>query len=293
MTAAQPLPGVPWYDISDPASAALDELAARFNFHELQIEDCRHRQQRAKTEEHSRYIFTVIKHLHDANDVEFDDLDIFLGPDYLVTVHDGENGVLSKVVARAKQDGITRTDKLFYVILDTVVDEYLPLLDTIAEQISDLESSVISNPSPDCLAQMLTLKRKLIAFRRAAAMMREVVNVLQRREGGHLGDDLDPYLRDVYDHLVRTVELIEMHRDLLTGSMDIYMSAVANRTNDVMKLLTVWGTVALPFVIVTGFFGMNLHLPFAQSRLGAAVAVGMMFAAASLILLYFRRKNWI
>ncbi len=111
---------------------------------------------------------------------------------------------------------------------------------------------------PDA-GQIFSLKRKLVDFRRVAGGMREVVNSLVRREKGLLGDDLDPYFRDIYDHIMRTVDMIETYRDLLSGALDIYLSAVANRTNEVMKVLTIWGTVALPLVIITGFFGMNLR----------------------------------
>jgi magnesium transporter len=122
--------------------------------------------------------------------------------------------------------------------------------------------------------------------------MREVVNSLTRREKGLLGDDLDIYFRDIYDHIIRTVELIETYRDLLSGALDIYLSAVANRTNEVMKVLTIWGTVALPMVIVTGFFGMNLKLPLANSEHGTAVAVALMAISTITILVYFKKKHW-
>jgi magnesium transporter len=113
-----------------------------------------------------------------------------------------------------------------------------------------------------------------------------------RREGGLVGDDLDPYFRDVYDHLVRTVDLVETQRDLLSGSLDIYLSAVANRTNEVMKVLTIYGTLALPLVVITGFFGMNLKLPWMQSPHGAWYVSGFLVLSMLLVLAYFKRKHW-
>jgi hypothetical protein len=155
----------------------------------------------------------------------------------------------------------------------------------LTEEISEVESVVLEAPEPAVLQRIFRLKRKLIEFRRIAANTRDVVNELIRREQGLLGDDLDPYFRDVYDHATRTVELIETYRDLLTGSLDIYLSAVANRTNEVMKVLTVWGTVALPLVIITGFFGMNLHLPWSNNPHGALYACILMMISTVLILL--------
>lgn len=290
-TAQQPLAGVAWYDVDDPNSPALDELARRFNLHELQIEDCRHRQQRAKTEEHERYLFSVLKNLKVNDTIAFDDLDVFLGRSFLVTVHAGASPILQRVTKRAQERQQSRLDWLVYAISDQIVDEYLPVLDRTAEEISQIESEVIKRPDPSMLRRIFRLKRKLIEFRRVCAGMREVMNSLMRREQGLLGDDLDPYFRDVYDHLVRTLDLVESYRDLLTGTLDIYLTSVANRTNEVMKALTVVGTLAIPLVVITGFFGMNLGLPWQESKYGALYATAAMAAAAWLAYTYLRRKG--
>jgi len=293
MDAQQPIRSLPWYDIGDPDSTALDELAQKFNLHPLQVEDCRHRPQRAKVEEHERYLFVVLKHLVPGKSAIFDDLDIFLGKDFLITVHSGKLGCAEKVEQRAKEMKASRLDQLFYVLVDLVVDDYLPVLDARAEDISDVESEVLRRPHPDVLSEILRLKRYLIEFRRIASAMREVVNALMRRQNNSLlGDDLDAYFRDIYDHLVRAVDLVESQRDLLTGSLDIYLSVIANRTNEVMKVLTVWGTLALPLVVITGFFGMNLALPWMHDPRGAEFAVALMVASSVMILIYFKRRGW-
>jgi magnesium transporter len=291
-TALQPIPNVSWYHVQDPASHDLDVLAERFRLHPLQIEDCRHRPQRAKGEEHDEYLFFVLKHLHYDTDLAFDDFDVFVGRDYLITVSKGETPFLDKVKERLKQDQVGRVDKVFYYLLDELVDAYMPVLDDIAEETGDIEAEVLETPDPPMLRRIFVLKRKLIEFRRISSGMREVVNGIIRREGGIMGDDLDPYFRDVYDHLVRTADLIETYRDLLTGSLDIYLSAVANRTNEVMKVLTVYGTVALPLVIITGFFGMNLKLPWTENPYGVLYAIGLMVLSTIGVLYYFRRKHW-
>lgn len=281
-----------WFDVADPASPELDELARRFGLHELQIEDCRHRPQRPKTEEHDHYLFTVLKHIHDGSELEFDDLDLFLGRDFLISVRSADATVTENVRARAGEEKVERLDRLFYLIVDQIVDGYQPVLDKLADEISEIEDVVLDRPDPETLARIFSLKRKLVEFRRVAGGMREVVNSLIRRENGIMGDDLDPYFRDIYDHIIRTVDLIETYRDLLSGALDIYLSAVANRTNEVMKVLTIWGTVALPLVIITGFFGMNLHLPWASSPYGASYAVALMAISTVVILVYFKKKGW-
>ncbi len=289
--AQQPLANIAWYDLSDPASPALDELARRYALHELQVEDVRHGGQRAKAEEHPRYIFSVLKPIQPGEALAFGDLYVFFGGEFLLTIHSGTSGVVEKLRRRAAGDSVTRLDRLLYLLVDTIVDEYIPVLDQVADEISDVESEVLHRPDPDMLKQIFRLKRKLIEFRRTSGSMREVVNALMRREHGFLGDDLDPYFRDVYDHLVRIVDLVETYRDLLTGSLDIYLSAVANRTNQVMKVLTVYGTIALPFVIITGFFGMNLKLPWAEDPHGATYAVLVMLGSGAIALWYFRSKG--
>ena len=284
----QPVPSLRWYDIPDPASSDLDQLAKQFTLHELDIEDCRHHPQRAKEEEHENYAFCILKRIHVKTELRFRDVCVFLGRDFLITVHTGETDLIDRIAKKGVEEKDTRLDRVFY----NIVDEYLPVLDATSEKISEMESGVIENPKPELLRQIFHLKRKLINFRRVVSEMRELVNAVLRREKGIVGDDLDHYFRDVYDHLVRTLDLIETNRDLLTGSLDIYLSAVANRTNEVMKVLTVWGTVALPMVIITGFFGMNLHLPWTQTPHGAWYATGLMIASTVGILIYFRRKGW-
>lgn len=289
-----------WFDVSDPNSPQLDELAKRFHLHELQIEDCRHRPQRPKTEEYPSYVFSVLKRLQctpskqggEELELWFRDVDVFLGRDFVITVHDGDNDLIERVRKRGEETGHQRVDRVLYLLVDTIVDEYQPVLDVLAEETSDIEAEVLEHPEPPMLRRIFRLKRKLIEFRRTASGMREVVNAMMRREHGLMGDDLDPYFRDIYDHLVRTLDLIETYRDLLTGSLDIYLSAVANRTNEVMKILTIWGTIALPVLLVTSFYGMNIKLPFQESAHAGALLALAMALVIFLIFYYFRRKHW-
>lgn len=290
--AQQILAGISWFDIADPGSPDLDEFGRRFHLHELQIEDCRHRPQPAKVDVYGNYVFAVLKHLHTDGRLIFDDFDVFLGSNFLITVHLGDCPLLTKLGQRVQQNRVERLDRIFYELIDLIVDEYLSFLDKSAEDISKLESEVFQSPDPNVLREIFRLKRKLIDFRRVASGMRDVVNAIIRREGGLVGDDLDPYFRDIYDHLTRVVDLVETHRDLLTGSLDIYLSAVANRTNEVMKVLTIYGTLALPLVIITGFFGMNLHLPWSNNAHGTWYVTGLMVLSIVLVLWFFKRKHW-
>jgi magnesium transporter len=288
----QPIAGLNWFDLDDPDSPELDKIAAQYGFHELEIEDVRHAPQRAKIDKHDPYIFAVFKELKRESQIRFTDFCVFLGNDFLITVHHGSSQTIPEVTHRATEKKTKRLDQIFYYVFDAIVDDYLPVLDAIAEETSSIEDEVIENPTPEMLRRIFSVKRELVYFRRVAGEMREAANSIARIEEGVVKDDLDHYFQDIYDHLIRTVELIESYRDLLSGSLDIYLSAVANRTNEVMKVLTVWGTVALPLVIITGFFGMNLPLPLQNKPHGTALAVGIMVLSTVVILMYFKKKRW-
>ena len=229
-----------WCDLQDPNDPELDVLAERYHLHPLHIEDCRHGDQRAKVEDGPNYIFVVLKPVHVNADGELDitDLDLFLGPDYLITVQEGTCPTLRAHVDQLKSsNNQTSAAQLFYRVVDGAVDSYLPVLDWFDESIDNLEELVLDQPSPEILQRILTTKRGLIELRRVLANTRDVAAHLQRLETELIPRDLWPFLRDVYDHLARHLDTVEMQRDLLTGALDIYLSSVANRTNQVMKVL--------------------------------------------------------
>ena len=336
------IPGVRWYHLSDPSSSALDQLAEHFGIHPLQVEDCRHRRQTARVEEHEKYTFIVIKVLaaapaekrsnrsaatsgsgqprrngagdsdsvtgpgppqslsSGAGRLKFEDFDIFLGPDYVFTVSGGESALVSTVGTRVRSEtALQNPERITHALVDTAVDHYLPALDHLGDFINRLEDRVIRNPAPPTLREIFRVKRVLLDFRRIATSMREVVNTLIRRydiphpgQRGVLERDLRFYYRDVYEHVVRVLDFIETYRDLLTGSLDIYLSAVANRTNEVMKILTLWGTIAMPLLVLTSFYGMNIRLPFEKEPY-ALIPIGLIMVVSTIIVfIYIRRKHW-
>jgi magnesium transporter len=326
------VPGIPWFHLSDPASSKLDELATHFGIHPLQIEDCRHRRQTARLEDHERYTFIVIKALAGGHSeraagfdgqqarrpsggstqgpaaegpisggvrLRFEDFDIFLGPDYVLTMDEGRCTLVSSLATRvAAEPALQNPDRIAHALIDSAVDQYLPALDRLGDWIDRLEDRVLTRPAPATLREIFRLKRVLLDFHRVATAMREAVNRLVRRDdalpsGTRPADrELRLYYRDVYDHLVRIIDSVEVYRDLLTGSLDIYLSAVANRTNQVMKILTIWGTIALPMVIVTSYYGMNVKLPFQDYPHILLVQAGLMLGSSLAILYYFWRKHW-
>jgi len=182
---------------------------------------------------------------------------------------------------------------LFYKIMDATVDAYAPVLDWFNEAIDEIEDVVLEKPLPATVQRIFSLKRGLIELRRVLTNMRDLAGQLQRLETELIQRDLWPFLRDLYDHLARGVEMVEMHRDLLAGTMDIYLSSVANRTNQVMKVLTVLGTIALPAIVISGFFGMNTkNLPWVDSPHATEIAAGLMVVTTIGLLVLLKKFHW-
>ena len=287
-----------WHNILDPDSPELDRLAERYHLHPLHIEDCRHRDQNAKIEEADGYIFTVMKGLRcDGSGVlEAADFDIFLGADFVITVVETdwpEFCSLAGEVKKSKGSNL-RADQIYYQLVDHVVDSYLPILDRYDDLIDGLEDKALGKASPETLSEIFTAKRNLILLRRVLINTRDVAGHLQRTEASLIQRDMWPFLRDVYDHVTRNLDTVEMQRDLLTGALDVYLSSVANRTNQVMKILTVLGTIFLPAVVVTGFYGMNVQgLPGASSAHGMAIAVGVIVGSTALLLVMLKHFDWL
>lgn len=285
-----------WHDLRDPNDPELDVLAERFHLHPLHVEDCRHGKQRAKVEESGDYIFVVLKPVHvtDTGELQITDLDLFLGHEYLITVQAGECPTLRDYLDHLRAtSNQSRSDQLFYKIMDGVVDAYLPPLDWFNEAIDGIEDAVLERPSPAMLQTIFAAKRSLIELRQLLSNTRDVAGHLQRLETELIQRDLWPFLRDVYDHLARNLDMVEMQRDLLAGAMDIYLSSVANRTNQVMKVLTVMGTVALPSIVISGFYGMNTKgLPWINSPHGTEIAVGLMVVATVGLLIMLKKFDW-
>ena len=285
-----------WHEIRDPQDPELDRLAARYRLHPLHIEDCRHRNQSAKVEESRGYLFAVLKTvtLEPDNSLTEGDLDLFLGRDFLITVEEAKCPPVRQLLddVRKAASGL-RADQVFYRITDGIVDSYLPVLDRFSELIDGLEDQVLDRPTPDALARIFDSKRSLILLRRVLVNTRDVAAHLQRSESDLIHREMWPFLRDVYDHVARNLDLVEMQRDLLTGTLDIYLSSVANRTNQVMKVLTVLGTIALPALVISGIYGMNLKgLPWADSPHGTVLVSSIMLATTAVLLLILRMFRW-
>jgi magnesium transporter len=284
-----------WHDIADPNDPELDRLAAQYQLHPLHVEDCRHRGQRGKVEEAPGYEFVVLKpvEVSAGEELAFHDLDIFLGIDWVITVREGDPQTSGNLLQPIRAAASLSPAQVLYRIFDATVDSYLPVTDRIDDVIDELEELVLADPKPDVLVRIFNARRRLIELRRILTNTRDVAAHLYRTEHRLIPSELLPFLRDVYDHVARNLDLVETQRDLLAGAMDVYLSSVANKTNQVMKVLTVLGTIALPVLVISGYFGMNLKgLPFGESVYGTLIVSGLMIVTTILLLALLRLLKW-
>lgn len=286
-----------WHEIHDPQSPELDQLATKYGLHPLHVEDCRHRNQNAKLEAQNNYLFIVLKIVSMSKEcvIEMDDLDFFLGPDYLITVKEKDCPTTAEVMKRARSfPDQLRPDQVLYRLLDLVVDSYSAILDGVSDKIDDMEDQALTPTSSEMLQEIFDTKRAMIQLRRMLANTRDVVGHILRNEFPLLKPDLQPFFRDVYDHLARNLDTVEVYRDLLTGATELYLSSVANRTNQTMKVLTIFGTLATPALVITGIYGMNIkHLPFAENPHSFAIVTGIMLGTSALLIGILRKFRWL
>ncbi len=296
---------MPWYELNSADDPKLDELAARYHLHPLHIEDSRSPDERIKVDQTATYTFAVLKPIRldkagpdGEPNVSFSTIDIFAGnhegEPFFITIAEPNCPSTEEALARARREGQDdKPARLLYLILDTIVDLYFPAIDEYDERIDELEDRVISNPFPDTLQRVFALKRQLTDLRRALVATRDAALHLQRDPDSIIDAEQQPFVRDIYDHIVRLLDSVETQRDLVNNSLDIYLSSVANRTNEVMKVLTVLGTIVLPAIAISGIYGMNLKgLPFEDSPHGAAYVAGMTVICTVALLAWLRKKGW-
>lgn len=263
-----------WLDLEAPTASEFDLLRDVFHFHPLAIEDAMRPHQRPKLDEYDGYCFLVADEVWldtdalqspetDENAVQTRQISLFLGANYLVTIHiQPVEAVRSFRERCGHQHTILERDTgfLLYSLLDVLVDRYFPLLETLDSLMDDLEDRIVDRPQPDALQTIFALKRNLTRLRRYAGPLREVLQALTTRNIPGIQESALPYLRDVADHLFRIYETLDSYRDLMSNMLDAYLSQVSNEMNRIMQKLTAVATVFLPLTFITGIFGMNFAI---------------------------------
>lgn len=288
-----------WIDLVGQEAVQLAKLGERFGFHPLALEDCAHQDQRPKAEEYGEYLFVVTQGFacpgEELKALRWHELHTFLGPDYLVTVHDGDIPGLDLLWRRLQGEPSLLgrgADFVYYLLVDRIVDDNFPILDLIADALEEIEEAVLTKTSREDLTRIFALKHQLVLMRKVLSPQRDVMALLAKRGDTRISEKTSLYFRDVYDHLARIVESIEANRDLLGNALDAYLSATGQRTNEIMKALAILSAIFMPLTFITGFFGQNFEgLPF-DSRfvMGAMLASCLVCPVA--LLLWFKSRNW-
>lgn len=292
-----------WLDIQGPTEEATTKLGEEFGFHELALEDALHPHQRPKVEQYGSYFFLVAYAVTlNGEDLTKHELAAFVGRNYLVTVRKEPILDLAPVVERwdahstmAKEGG----GYLLYILLDEIVDGYFDCLDVMEERTADAEDLIFGTADrpggdPGAQTSIFHLKKQLLQFRRAVVPLRDVLDVMQRRLIDVVTEPLEPYYRDVYDHVLRVADSIDVTRDILSSALDAHLSVVSTRLNVVMKHLTSYAAIILVPTLIAGIYGMNFRtLPELTWRYGYGYALALMFGSASLLYWMFKKRDWL
>lgn len=290
-----------WVDISSPGHKEMEEVGRIFGFHPLTIEDCLHGGQRSKIEDYDGYLFLVLhalpRELQDPCVVEeLCEIYVYVTPQALVTIHRQDAHALTKLRDRIGREPLLLTQApgfLLHFLADNVVDEFFPFLDRLEDEIDTLEDQVLTSADPALLHRLFTLKRTLIHLRKSVSPLREVFNGLSRRDYPLLDPKSALYFRDVYDHLMRTTEVIDTCRDLVATTVEAYLSASSNRMNDIMRQLAIIATIFLPLSVITGFFGMNFEAIPWKNPVVFLLALGAIIAVPAFMVRSFARWGWL
>jgi magnesium transporter len=292
-----------WLDIRDTDRQCVALLENVFSFHPLAIEDTQNPSSRIKVEEYPGFLFAIVRGVRldagtdDPYDLETYNISFFLGANYVVTVHGGQSSAFAVVAERVERHPeILRRgpDRIMHAIMDGEVDGYFPVLDRIDEFIDGLEERVFTDFDDAALHDIFQVKRLVLSLRRHLAPQREVFGSLSTRPSAHLPADTQFYFRDVYDHVLRINDSLETYRELLSSTMDSYLTQVSNRLGSITKGLSVIATVSIPFVVVSGMWGMNfVKVPLAEDPDAFWYMLALQLSLSALLLIWLRSRKLI
>lgn len=290
-----------WVDLDRPTPDEAAILSDLFHFHELAIEDALSETHHPKIESYDGFLYLIL-HGIDFHASEHcfrtKDIDFFLGPHFLVTVHPGVSRSLGKVSELCNRNDRVLGEgpgQLLYRIVDTMVDNYRPEVEKLDARLDRLEQEVFDHPDPQLARRILAFKKDVASLRQVVLPQRDAIGRLARREFPLVDEQLAYRFRDIHDHLVRLSDEAMFFQDRITSILDAHLSAVSNQLNQVMKILTIFTTLAMPLTVLTGMYGMNVPLPHFPGGEGAQFwwVLGMMFVISGAMLVFFRRRGWL
>lgn len=298
---------VVWVNVDGLGDTQLvTQLGQALGLHGLALEDAVNTHQRPKFDAYDDHLFVIARMATLVRDqLDTEQLALCVGRGFVVTFQEGKPGDcldpvrdrLRRSAGRVRSEG---ADYLAYALLDAVVDHYFPLLESLGEKLDELEQRIVSRAPESTPSDIVRLKHDLLIFRRALWPLREALSNISRESGPFIADTTRPYLRDCYDHVIQLVDVLEIYRELASTLMDVYLSTVSNRMNEVMKVLTVIATIFIPLTFVAGVYGMNFdpaaspwNMPELHWHYGYPLSLLLMAAIAVGLLWYFRRRGWL
>ncbi len=295
-------PGVTWINVNGISHVGnLERLGECFKLHPLVLEDVLNVDQRPKIEDYEEYLYIVIKTISsqpEVDEIVAEQISLILGANYVLSFHEGNGDLFKPIRERilAAKGRIRKAgaDYLAYALMDLIVDNYFVALERFGEQVEFMEDEVVRQPVPSTLQTVHHLKNHMIILRRSLWPLREVIARLERRESPLIQDTSAVYFKDVYDHTIIAIDTVETYRDILSGLLDIYLSSVSNRLNEVMKVLTIIATIFMPLTFIVGLYGMNFkHMPELEWQYGYFACLVFIVLVAGCMVLFFKKKKWI
>lgn len=283
-----------WVDVE---ASEISRLAEPWGLHRLAVEDCQNQAQRPKLDEYEDHSFLVANVARDwtGRRIHIDELDFFIGGRFLLTSHEGVSPAVAAVFEGVAQGSHhPPVGELLYKLLDAAVDSFFPALDEIGDQLEVLEEQILGRRDRGAMEQLFVLKRKLLRIRKVLLPQRDLIHSLTVRDLPVVDEKLKRYMMDVYDHAMRLAELAETYRDLVSSALEAHLTAVANRTNDTMKVLAAVSVIFLPLTLIAGVYGMNFdNIPLRTAPYGFHAVVAAMIVIMLVMAYYFRRKGWL
>lgn len=287
------------YGVSNPAMIA--SIGKHFNFHALVLEDILTTGQRSKLDVYQDQVFMVVrylKYLDTTQSIEDEQISVVFGTNYLISFQESKQDIFLPVKERLK-NGSQRirsqgSDYLAYTLLDTIIDYYFVVLEKVDGNLDQLEAELTLQPRPLTLQKIQHTKKNMIILRKAVWPMRDLVNRFLRLESSLVNPTTELYLHDAYDHIVQIIDIIESFRDVVSGMIDVYLSNINIRTNDIMKVLTIVSTIFVPLTFLSSLYGMNFdYMPELHAKWAYPILISLMLSVAGGMLLFFRHKKWI
>jgi magnesium transporter len=289
-----------WIGLHEPKEALLRQIQQEFGLHDLAIEDALSAHQRPKLERYGDSLFVVLRTAsmnHEPGDMEFGETHLFVGPNYVISVRHGSS--LSYAAVRSRCETTPQllskgSGFVLYALMDFIVDQYFPIVDVLEDELEALEADIFGEAlSRDTTQRIYQLKRRLLDVKRAVSPLVDVCNRLMRFDLALIPEDTRPYFRDVYDHVIRINEMVDIQRELLTTALEANLSLIAVAQNDVMKRLAGWAAIIAVPTMIAGVYGMNFEfMPELKWPLGYPLALGMMLGACGVLYVYLKRSGW-